>query len=45
MITQHFIESTIKDNDYNPNVVGKSKGGYLQIAQSIEMKILKLNLN
>ena len=42
---ENFIESTIKDNDYNPNVVGKSKGGYLQIAQSIEMKILKLNLN
>ena len=42
---ENFIESTIKDNDYNPNVVGKSKGGYLQIAQSIEMNILKLNLN
>jgi len=41
---ENYIESTIKDNDYNPNVAGKSKGGYLQIAQSIEMKILKLNL-
>ncbi len=38
---ENYIESTIKDNDYNPNVAGKSKGGYLQVSQSIEMKILK----
>lgn len=38
---ENYIESTIKDNDYNPNVAGKSKGGYLQISQSIEMRILK----
>jgi hypothetical protein len=38
---ENYIESTIKDNDYNPSVAGKSKGGYLQISQSIEMRMLK----
>ena len=42
---ENYIESTIKDNDYNPNVAGKSKGGYLQVSQSIQMRILKSQLN
>jgi hypothetical protein len=42
---ENYIESTIKDNDYNPSVSGKSKGGYLQIALSIEMRILRSKIN
>ena len=33
--TKMFLETTIKDNDYNPNSVGKNTGGYLLMAQTI----------
>ena len=37
--TKMFLETTIKDNDYNPNSVGKNTGGYLLMAQTIKFAV------
>ena len=39
--TKMFLETTIKDNDYNPQSIGKNTGGYMTMAREFQFALFK----
>jgi hypothetical protein len=39
--TKMFLETTIKDNDYNPQSIGKNTGGYMTMSREFQFALLQ----